>query len=41
MPIDEFMPKRDRTSLATALNTLLASPTFEAGRQGAPLDAAG
>jgi Bacterial protein of unknown function (DUF853) len=41
MPIDEFMPKRDRTSLATALNTLLASPTFEAWRQGAPLDVAG
>jgi hypothetical protein len=38
MPVDEFLPKRDRTSLATALNTLLASPTFEAWRQGAPLD---
>jgi hypothetical protein len=40
MPIDEFMPKRERTALATALNTLLASPTFEAWRQGAPLDVA-
>ena len=28
MPIDEFFPKRDRLSLATALNTLLASPTL-------------
>jgi hypothetical protein len=32
MSIDEFMPKRDRLSLATALNTLLASPTFESWR---------
>jgi hypothetical protein len=40
MPIDEYLPKRDRTSLATALNTLLASPTFEAWRMGAPLDVA-
>jgi hypothetical protein len=40
MPIDEFLPKRDRISLATALNTLLASPTFESWRTGAPLDVA-
>jgi hypothetical protein len=40
MPIDEFLPKRDRLSLATALNTLLASPTFESWRTGAPLDVA-
>jgi hypothetical protein len=40
MSIDEFMPKRDRLSLATALNTLLASPTFESWRTGAPLDIA-
>ena len=38
MPIAEFLPKRERTALATALNTLLASPTFEAWRMGAPLD---
>jgi hypothetical protein len=38
MPINEFMPKRERTALATALNTLLASPTFESWRRGAPLD---
>ncbi len=40
MSIDEFLPKRDRTSLATALNTLLASPTFESWRSGSPLDVA-
>ncbi len=38
MPMSEFLPKRERTALATALNTLLASPTFEAWRRGAPLD---
>lgn len=38
MPMSEFLPKRERTALATALNTLLASPTFEAWRMGAPLD---
>ena len=32
--------KSDRTLLATALSTLLASPTFESWRQGAPLDVA-
>lgn len=40
MPIDEFLPKKDRLSLATSLNTLLASPTFESWRTGAPLDIA-
>jgi DNA helicase HerA-like ATPase len=40
MGIDEFLPKRDRNSLATALNTLLASPTFESWRSGAALDVA-
>jgi hypothetical protein len=40
MPVDEFLPKRERTSLATALNTLLASPTFEAWRTGSALDIA-
>ena len=38
MDIDTFLPKRDRNSLATALNTLLASPTFESWRQGCALD---
>jgi len=37
MDFDEFLPRKDRTSLATSLNTLLASPTFESRRQGAPL----
>jgi Bacterial protein of unknown function (DUF853) len=40
MEFDEFLPKKDRLSLATALNTLLASPTFESWRTGAPLDVA-
>lgn len=40
MSVDEFLPKKDRLSLATALNTLLASPTFESWRTGAPLDVA-
>jgi hypothetical protein len=34
------MPRKDRNSLASALNTLLASPTFESWRQGCPLDIA-
>jgi Helicase HerA, central domain len=38
LPLDEFLPKKDRQSLATALNTLLASPTFESWRTGASLD---
>lgn len=37
-PIDDFLPERERTSLMTALNTLLASPTFESWRRGAALD---
>jgi hypothetical protein len=41
MPMAEFLPKRERTALATALNTLLASPTFEARRKGALLDVDG
>jgi len=40
MEIDDFLPTRERRSLAQALNTLLASPTFEAWRQGAELDVA-
>jgi hypothetical protein len=38
LPTDEFLPKRDRLALATSLNTLLASPTFESWRSGTPLD---
>ena len=38
LPTDEFLPKRDRGALANALNTLLASPTFESWRTGVPLD---
>jgi hypothetical protein len=38
MTVDEFLPNRDRVTLATALNTLLASPTFESWRTGSPLD---
>ncbi|MCU0693707.1 MAG: DUF853 family protein [Polyangiaceae bacterium] len=40
MPVAEFLPKRESNSLATALNTLLASPTFESWRQGTELDIA-
>ena len=38
LAIDEYLPKKDRQSLANALNTLLASPTFESWRTGAPLN---
>jgi hypothetical protein len=40
MSLDEFLPPRERTSLAKAMNTLLASPTFESWRTGTPLDIA-
>jgi hypothetical protein len=40
MPAAEFLPKRESSSLATALHTLLASPTFESWRQGTELDIA-
>ncbi len=40
MSVDEYLPKRERTALAKALNTLLASATFESWRQGSPLDIA-
>lgn len=40
MPIDDYLPRRERTSLAKALNTLLASPTFESWRLGSALDVA-
>ncbi len=38
MSLDEYLTERERRSLATALNTLLASPTFESWRKGTPLD---
>jgi hypothetical protein len=38
MPLDEYISKHDRKTLATALNTLLASPTFESWRRGVALD---
>jgi hypothetical protein len=36
--IDEFCSEKERRSLAAALNTLLASPSFSAWRSGASLD---
>ncbi|MEI8254365.1 MAG: helicase HerA-like domain-containing protein [Deltaproteobacteria bacterium] len=38
LPLEDFVPKKDRKALANALNTLLASPTFESWRSGVPLD---
>lgn len=37
-PVVEFMSPKERASLATGLNTLLASPSFAGWRQGASLD---
>lgn len=36
--IDQFFPPADRTKLAFTLNALVASPTFAAWSEGAPLD---
>jgi hypothetical protein len=38
LSLDKFLPKRERRTLAAALNTLLASPTFATWREGASLD---
>jgi hypothetical protein len=38
LPVDSFMPKKQRRELAAALNSLLASPTFASWRTGATLD---
>ena len=38
MSLDAFLPHTERRALSTALNTLLASPTFASWRQGVPLD---
>jgi hypothetical protein len=40
LPIDSFLKKSERSKLAAALNTLLASPTFASWRQGASMDVA-
>jgi hypothetical protein len=37
MSLDEYLPTRERHQLATALDTLLASPTFESWRTGSAL----
>ena len=38
MPLDSFLSKHERRTLASSLNALLASPTFSSWRQGGPLD---
>jgi len=38
LAVDAFLPKRERRALAAALNGLLASPSFESWRTGAPID---
>jgi hypothetical protein len=40
LTMDAFLPKRERKSLAAALNSLLASPSFASWRQGVNLDVA-
>jgi hypothetical protein len=38
LAIEDYLPKKQRKSLAAALNNLLASPTFQSWRQGATLE---
>ena len=38
LKLDAFLPKSERRTLAAALNGLLASPSFESWRSGAPID---
>ena len=38
--VDTFFPEKDRFGLATALNSIIASPSFGAWLQGEPLDIA-
>ncbi|MBV7434571.1 DUF87 domain-containing protein [Cardiobacteriaceae bacterium TAE3-ERU3] len=38
MPLDDVISDKTRKSLATSFNSLLASPSFSAWTQGAPLD---
>jgi len=40
LQLETAFPRKDRQKLMTALNTLLASPSFEAWREGEPLDVA-
>ncbi len=40
LPLESVYPRREREGLMRALNNLLASPRFEAWREGAPLDVA-
>ncbi len=37
-PVENFFPAKDRTLLAMTLNNILASPSFQAWREGAPMD---
>jgi hypothetical protein len=38
LPLESFYPAKERQSLLMSLNALVASPSFEAWRQGEPLD---
>lgn len=38
LTVDAFLPRAERRALAAALNGLLASPSFESWRTGAPVD---
>ncbi len=38
--VDNFFPPKERNELALTLNNILASPAFEAWREGAPMDIA-
>jgi hypothetical protein len=38
LPLDDFLPPKDRLALAMALNALLAAPGFAVWTQGDPLD---
>jgi hypothetical protein len=40
LPLESVYPRHEREGLMRALNNLLASPRFEAWREGAPLDVA-
>jgi len=40
LPLETAFPRKERQKLMTSLNTLLASPSFEAWRKGEPLDVA-
>ena len=38
LPLESVYPRKERQGLMMALNNLLASPSFEAWREGEPLD---